>query len=592
MKSFTNSNIKSSHKIFNIKDILFIVLFFYSPLVAANLDCKPNQIDITQLSSEQLGKINFYNFEYAQGYQNYCYPGKNLVLEATEYIANHSNNPNQKLFYLIDRRNNYEKYGSTEFIKQAQTQIDNLIASNPSLKITKIQIEGLEKIAKSIFFLPNRIFLQMTNNFNLRMGELRNNTLSDGAWIRTNTSRGSGNGNIDYFALLQGGYDKKLFLNEANDYIGFLLEGGYNNGSAEGFKSNTGNFGMSVYNSYLFDEGLYVDSILKYIFSNTNANLNLNLDPGNSLSLNTSDMNSNMILLGNQIGYRYSRKDYYIEPSAEFIIGYIHTNNQTLNLNGIYATNNAYNVNANINHNFNFITKIGTILGKNINLNHFKANVQLELDYINQSSTQKVSFNTTSFITNKTISTYDSPQSNNMLNIGFGTNFFLSKNTRIYFNIQRSFFGIYNIDYDLNLGLRMNFGGKKASKKLKSSFDSEIKPFESKKEMLKNKKIIFVNRDLKNKCQGCSPESGIYFEIAITNQENQALQNFLQNYPYRIYSFEFQNKDGSIINAKRYLICPFKNINQAYENKIIADEIVQKIYGKDTLSIMYEVEFK
>lgn len=128
------------------------------------------------------------------------------------------------------------------------------------------------------------LFSANLNSLSKRMGELRNNPYSHGVWTRVfggeqTTNFGAKQSTV--YSTIQAGYDYKLDLGDAANYIGVAVSytkgmGGQVNPTlsvsqaplnipvAGLSSSNTDGVEVAVYNSYVAESGLYSDSILKF----------------------------------------------------------------------------------------------------------------------------------------------------------------------------------------------------------------------------------------------------------------------------------------------------------------------------------------
>ncbi|WP_216358718.1 hypothetical protein [Helicobacter sp. 12S02634-8] len=448
-----------------------------------------------------------------------------------------------------------------------------------------------------------RGFRIATNNLNLRMGELRGIGAQDGVWARIINGAGSDKySNQDYYTTLQAGYDKKFDVSGGVNYLGVSAEATLISSKGGGYTSTGRNLGLGLYNTYIMDNGFYVDASMKY----------LNL--GNRISFNDANLQrlssansvySNAFLLGGEVGYRYEidkllsgnsnpyTKGYYIEPQAELIYGYIQGANYNASINSALVEAKLKGDNA-------FISRVGAVFGK-----HFKSqtgvrtDLRLGLSYINE-----INSGGSSTLVQTGANTLANPDinattlANNKLNVSLGVNVVIDENWRVYADLSRTFFGVYNFDYNANIGARMSFG-QKASKlerslqnKQQESFQPKQEPIkaQTKAEVLKDKQTIsFTQAQKEGKktgCQGCFPEKGLYLQVAVLTQNDPKATSLIDKSSYRVYDFMFENKD-----AKRYLMGPFKNIDTLIENKPQADKIVQDIDNNPkSYAVMYEVK--
>ncbi|PAF43859.1 hypothetical protein [Helicobacter sp. 11S03491-1] len=441
-----------------------------------------------------------------------------------------------------------------------------------------------------------RDFRVETNNLHLRMGELRGIKATQGVWARVVNGMGSdASDNRDFYTTLQAGYDYKFDVLGGVNYVGVSADASLLSSKGDAYNSSGRNLALGIYNTYIMDNGFYVDAIAKYM------NLYNNL----SLSGNSQQIYNNAFLLGGEVGYRYSldnlftrmriapnayTRGYFVEPQLELIYGYIGGSDFSFKAEeGIMAQ-------ANLEGNNAFITRVGGVIGKRFESNTgFKADVRLGLAYLNE-------INTGGDVILKDTSNLEaykkSTPMNNALKLSLGTNMIINDDWRVYGDISRTFLGTYNIDYNLNIGVRWNFGTKGAKKTKPKATPQQYAPQPSQpqaKPMSQEEVALFKNKQTvifkggKTQCQGCQPESGYYFQIVVLSKPNAALTKELQKFSYRAYSFK--NFSGQVLT--RYLVGPFKSTQELLQIKPFADKLAQEANNnKQAYAVVYEIKDK
>lgn len=448
-----------------------------------------------------------------------------------------------------------------------------------------------------------------TNNLHLRMGELRNIGASQGAWARIMNGMGSDDKVSDFYTTIQAGYDYKFDVLGGVNYVGVTADTSFifsRPGKGVAGPDNKGNtLGIGIYNTYLMDNGLYVDAITKYLY------LHNQLSGGELAS--TQSFGSSAFLLGGEVGYRYKLDSvlpffhiasnpyttgFYVEPQVELIYGYIGGADLTTTVSGVTPTK----VNASLLGNNALISRVGAVIGKQIRTNSFVGDIRLGLSYVNEMNTGgTMALSDQSADTPITTST----PTNNKLALSLGTNVKINDDWRVYADISRTFFGIYNIDYNLNIGGRWNFGKKTSNqarqlreerdrqKKLELQRAKEAKMMQQQaaknsqaKETIKADKILTIAQ-AKTGCVGCAPESGYYLKIVTISAKNANLEKQLKGHPYRIYSF----RDAKNKVLLSYLAGPYKTQAELNKEKSAIDKITQWANQNKTItSEVYEVK--
>ncbi len=384
------------------------------------------------------------------------------------------------------------------------------------------------------------VFLSHLDDANMRFGERRfDRNRSDALWARTYGGRmrqdfGSSFKN-DYFAG-QVGYDYDIVTDDATHIIGVALGGGLN------FIDSTQNSLLSkniqpiAYYSYLQDDGLYANSKALYNLIDTTKRKG---DLQNELL-------GHAFALNQDVGYRLYAGSFYVDANASATAGYL-SGFDAIQKSGDMMLKSSTD---------NFAVLRGTAgasAGYVLKLGDTKTDFVLGANYISDYSFAKLKFD--SFGAK---STEDTPL-NNMVNVKFATNSYISDQTRLYGEVNTSFLGktIQNV-YGVNLGIRYAFGDTdyKAQKEVK--FKEEKKP---------DYKVLDIKAQQTSR-NGLNPESGFYVELIALPAQNAGLNAYLARSTYRIY------KDGANV---RYLIGPLKDEAQAKATQGAISKIAQSL---------------
>lgn len=418
------------------------------------------------------------------------------------------------------------------------------------------------------------IFLSNINDLNKRLGELRGNPNEQGVWARIfngmNTSNRGEEVSI-YSTDVQGGYDFSIPHNGARSYFGGALSYGYNLINGATFTGKAQSIEVGAYYSFVSDEGFYTDTILKYAFILNQLSL-----PKNQ---NTQDnLNSSTISIGEEFGYRWnfllkenqtSRHSLYLEPQAEFILGYV--GNGTFNqVNG-----NSY-LNSSIDSILAFRGRIGGVMGYAFKTAKNQTDFRLGLSYVGDVAGGGDIAMTSNFSEmNTTIA------SNQMGMVSLGVNSILSDQWRVYADLDTSFGGQYfNQTYLISIGGRYAFG--KQNKNVPSA------------------KARQMQKNPSNETQDTQAKipSGYYWLIyGVRNDSKLSTQqeNLIKKYPY-VVTYEYQTIKDKSGKSKRvlfryYLLGGFKSKDGAIKNQKVADEVAQILNNKKNIeAILKEVK--
>ncbi|WP_394951637.1 S6 family peptidase [uncultured Helicobacter sp.] len=170
------------------------------------------------------------------------------------------------------------------------------------------------------------------NNLQKRMGELRENPKAAGAWIR---SFGGGSSDDKYrgnFFETQLGSDYQLDFNAGKIYLGGMFSYTRNAVQGVGANAQSNGYGLGAYVSTFFDNGLYFDSILRYIYKEHTIDASFIPSGAGGVNVLHTNSGSNTLLFSLEGGYRLNLSDFfthrafrhfYLEPQLELITGYL-----------------------------------------------------------------------------------------------------------------------------------------------------------------------------------------------------------------------------------------------------------------------------
>ncbi|UYZ85076.1 autotransporter outer membrane beta-barrel domain-containing protein [Entomomonas sp. E2T0] len=173
-------------------------------------------------------------------------------------------------------------------------------------------------------YIENQTLLQ-------RLGDLRNNEAmsvkTGGLWLKSfggKLSSFSGTA-LDGFDMsymgTQGGIDKQLDVANGNLVVGAMAGFTRTNPNYRGGDGNGKNYIAGLYATYFLDNGLYVDTVLKYNSMRNHFNVKDTAGTGIKGTGKTSGVN-----LSTEVGKRFwlgeRNTSFYIEPQAQLTYGY------------------------------------------------------------------------------------------------------------------------------------------------------------------------------------------------------------------------------------------------------------------------------
>lgn len=271
------------------------------------------------------------------------------------------------------------------------------------------------------------------NDMNKRLGELRNGNGEYGIWARMMRGESEyGTQSIkNQYNTYQLGYDEKLSTNN-HWTVGAAIsytdgQSSFENGSGE----NT-NKGLSLYGSYLGDNGEYVDLIAKY------ARLNNEFDVLGGVG--KGDYSTNGYSFSAEFGKRNQlSNDFYIEPQVELTYGTV-SDVDFITQNGANVSQDSID---------SLVGRIGFMAGKNIK----NGNVYLRASYLYDFDGE-----TNVTFSNAGISeSFSEDLGGGWFEFGVGTNINLSDATYLYFDIEKTTGGEVDTNWQWNAGVRYSF---------------------------------------------------------------------------------------------------------------------------------------
>lgn len=270
------------------------------------------------------------------------------------------------------------------------------------------------------------------NDMNKRLGELRNSTGEHGVWARMMRGESKyGEQNVkNQYNTYQLGYDEKLSTND-HWTVGAAIsytdgQSSFANGSGENKHT-----GLSLYGSYLGDDGSFVDLIAKY------ARLKHDFDVNGGIG--SGDYDTNGYSVSAEYGKRFTKDNgFWLEPQVELTYGKVGSVS--------YMTDNGASVRQDGMD--SIVGRLGVAAGKNIK----NGNVYLRASYLYDFDGE------TSVTMSKGASTtFEQDLGGGWWEVGVGTNLMLSKATHLYFDVEKTYGGNVATPWQWNTGMRWSF---------------------------------------------------------------------------------------------------------------------------------------
>lgn len=339
-----------------------------------------------------------------------------------------------------------------------------------------------QEVTSSVFALNYDLFLANFNSLNKRMGDLRDNPYSQGAWGRIfngQLSNDFGLGSQNNYTTLQAGYDYDFGLENARNYLGVAFSYGFSisemsSNAKDALQSReikdifSNSIELALYNAYISDNGFYSDSIAKFSYLMSDFNLT------NNATTESLSVNNYALSLSEEVGYVFTlgeSKEWSITPQAELGLGYYSSSDLTQVAGEFYLDAKADSllmlrarVGSMVGYDFKQFTQ-----GKDIQASLY-AGLSYEFDYLNGGDIELTPNVGEKTLTKSALSS----DGRGVLNIG--TNLAIKDNTRLYVDFQTSFGGKINTDYQINIGARFSFGEKQEKKM--TTLELPLKPTE------------------------------------------------------------------------------------------------------------------
>lgn len=296
-------------------------------------------------------------------------------------------------------------------------------------------------VANSFMETSARNFVVEMNNLHKRMGDLRNNEGQAGAFARV--MKGAGTSDLGYkdkYVHAQIGYDKKLSYKDVDIYNGVTLTYTDTNLNSEGFSGSTDSIGAGVYSSMMFEKGLYLDFIAKYVKHKNKINASF-------ADLGEQTFGNHSIYLGAEAGYTLHITDNTtITPQAEIVYGKISKSDIKWSDGKVNRelTYKSYNP---------LVARVGVDVAHKMQVNNnteltLRAGTSAQFDLMKDAST-----------TLKDEYSHVETKGQNDFRMLFNAGLDAAINKRLKFSIEytRSAFGKYNVDNEVNATVRYTF---------------------------------------------------------------------------------------------------------------------------------------
>ena len=266
------------------------------------------------------------------------------------------------------------------------------------------------------------------NDMNKRLGELRNAEGEHGVWVRMVRGESEYSTVKNQYNTYQLGYDEKLSV-DPSWTVGMALS--YTDGESSFAKGSGENNskGVAVYGSKLNSDGSFVDLIAKY------ARIENEFDVLGGVG--GAEYETNGYSVSAEYGKRYAQSNgMWIEPQVELTYGKVSAVD--------YVTKNSYKVSQDGME--SLVGRVGFSLGKDVKGGNVYARASYLYDFDGETEltfADKVKM--------------DQDLGGGWWEVGVGANINLSKATYIYADVEKTFGGEVDTNWQWNLGVRYSF---------------------------------------------------------------------------------------------------------------------------------------
>jgi len=266
------------------------------------------------------------------------------------------------------------------------------------------------------------------NDMNKRMGELRFANGETGVWTRMVRGEAEYAGVKAQYNQYQLGYDEKLSVDKRWT-VGAAVT--FSEGDSNFYKgsSEDDSTAFAIYGSKLNNDGTFVDLIARYA----------RLESGITTASDKSDYSTNGISVSAEFGKRIQQgKGLWIEPQVELTYGSVDSAEYVIDGKNIQVGDMD-----------SLIGRVGFSIGKDIEKGNVYARASYLYDFDGETET--------SFSAGGLNDTIKEDLGGGWWEVGVGANINLSKATYIYADIEKTFGGEVDTNWQWNLGVRYSF---------------------------------------------------------------------------------------------------------------------------------------
>ncbi len=266
------------------------------------------------------------------------------------------------------------------------------------------------------------------NDMNKRLGDLRDANGERGAWVRMVRGESEYGAAKSQYNQYQLGFDGKL-SSDKSWTVGAAVTFAEGDGSYTTGTTDDDSKALAIYGSKLNDDGTFIDLIARY--ARLSSDVNDKVGKG--------DYSTNGYSVSAEYGKRLTKDNgFWLEPQVELTYGSLDSanfklGNKAVRMGGMDS----------------LIGRLGFRLGKDIKQGNVYARASYLYDFDGETSS--------TFTANGVTRTIKEDLGGGWWEVGVGTNINLSKATYLYADVEKTFSGKLDTNWQWNLGIRYSF---------------------------------------------------------------------------------------------------------------------------------------
>lgn len=320
------------------------------------------------------------------------------------------------------------------------------------------------KVINTLLSSQYKMWYFQTENLHSRLGDLRNLTTPINIWSKLKYTLLLGEEDSERIASkqmntsLSFGADYSFYTPYGRNFLGggfdvsfYQDEGGEFEGVSKAYEGSGVAFGVSVYDTFLFHSGLYIDSVLKYYYANSEFSMGVEELLGNAPKLSTHGF-----LASIEVGKKFrlpiftqdfQRGFFYLKPEAGVSVGVV--SGQSVEFSHI----GGYLLNSTLSTATPWQMRASVDFGKRFDSQKMLGDIFVSFggEYTTFSQGGVEISSPANSVDLKSKGVFN-------LKVGVGGNIIFHQNARVYFEANSKFLGYLQPVFGLNVGVRFSFG--------------------------------------------------------------------------------------------------------------------------------------